>query len=440
MVLFENRSVGLIEDDAIMGESLSHSLSLEGFDVQWWQTGEEAIEALSTEPLPDALICDVRLPDMSGEDVFHKVGENIANLPVLFMTAYGDIDDAVRLMRAGACDYVTKPFDMPQFLNRLGAVIPRELPSADSVLGASRALQDIDTFLQRIANQTAPILLTGETGVGKEVCARHLHTLSGAQSPFMAVNCAAIPDELLESEIFGHERGAFTGATKRHVGYAERAGSGVLFLDEIGELPPKLQAKLLRLIEERSFVRVGGESDVPFRARVITATNIDLSAAALDGRFREDLLYRLNTFCVEVPPLRDRPEDIPWLLDRFFTQFVTTGESSLRGISALAEDAATAHHWPGNARELRNRVERAVALATGDWIMPGDLFPPGPSAVSEAHATPNRPLAEIREAAERRAIESALRDTRGQIKDAADLLGISRTTLWEKMRRLKLDS
>lgn len=440
MVSFENRSVGLIEDDAIMGESLSHSLSLEGVDVKWWQNGEEAIEALTSERLPDALICDIRLPDMSGEDVFRMVGENIPDLPVLFMTAYGDIDDAVRLMRAGACDYVTKPFEMPQFLDRLGALMPSALPATGTVLGVSRALQEIDVFLERIAHQTAPVLLTGETGVGKEICARRLHALADAEAPFMAVNCAAIPDELLESEIFGHERGAFTGATKRHAGYAERAGSGVLFLDEIGELPPKLQAKLLRLIEERSFVRVGGEYQVPFRARVVSATNMDIAGAASEGRFREDLLYRLNTFCIEVPPLRNRPEDISWLLNRFFAQFVTFGSSGLRGISALAEDAALAHHWPGNARELRNRMERAVALATGDWIMPGDLFPPGPSTATEGLAASNRPLAEIRDAAERRAIESALRDTRGQIKEAADLLGISRTTLWEKMKRLKLDS
>jgi len=435
MTPLENRVVGLLEDDPLMGESLTQRLALEGASVRWWQTGREAVEALASTPPPDALICDIRLPDMSGEDVFRSVAANATDLPVLFMTAYGDIDQAVQLMRSGAADYITKPFDMGPFLDRLSALMRERRDDTGPILGVSAAIREVEHFLSRIAGQSGPLLITGETGVGKEVSARHLHALSRPKSPFVAVNCAAIPTDLLESEIFGHEKGAFTGAQSRHLGYAERARDGILFLDEIGEMPVSLQAKLLRLIEDRSFHRVGGETPVPFRARIVTATNRDLSEAIADGRFREDLLFRLDTFSIEIPPLRRRPEDIGWLLDRFVGEFLDASDGRLRGMSALALEAALGHDWPGNARELRNRVERAVALATGELLMPADLFPPRRGAPMEPSASP---LADIRDAAERRAIESALRDTGGQVQEAARLLGISRTTLWEKMKRLGL--
>jgi two-component system, NtrC family, response regulator HydG len=435
MTQLENRVVGLLEDDPLMGESLSQRLSLEGFDVRWWQTGREAVEALAKSSPPDALICDIRLPDMSGEDVFRSVSASTADLPVLFMTAYGDIDQAVQLMRSGAADYITKPFDMGQFLDRLASMMRDRRGEGGSKLGVSAAMREVEYFLTRIAGQSGPLLITGETGVGKEVSARHLHALSNPKSPFVAVNCAAIPADLLESEIFGHEKGAFTGAQNRHLGYAERARDGILFLDEIGEMPTSLQAKLLRLIEDRSFHRIGGETPVPFRARVVTATNRDLSAAISEGRFREDLLFRLDTFSIEIPPLRKRPEDIGWLLDRFVGEFLDVNAGRLRGVSALAVEAALGHDWPGNARELRNRIERAIALAAGELLMPADLFPPRRGGQAE---TSTGPLADIRDAAERRAIEGALRDTAGQVQEAARLLGISRTTLWEKMKRLGL--
>ncbi len=431
----ENRVVGLLEDDPIMGGSLAQRLALEGASVRWWQTGREAVEALASASPPDALICDIRLPDMSGEDVFRSVAASTTDLPVLFMTAYGDIDQAVQLMRSGAADYITKPFDMSQFLDRLSALMRERRDDGRPALGVSSAMREVEHFLSRIAAQPGPVLITGETGVGKEVTARHLHSLSRPKSPFVAVNCAAIPADLLESEIFGHERGAFTGAQSRHLGYAERARDGILFLDEIGEMPASLQAKLLRLIEDRSFHRVGGEAPVHFRARIVTATNCDLCKAIAEGRFREDLLFRLDTFSIEIPPLRKRHEDIGWLLDRFVGEFLDTSTGHLRGTSALAVEAALGHDWPGNARELRNRVERAVALSTGELLMPADLFPP---RRSDQAVSSSGPLADIRDAAERRAIESALRDTGGQVQETARLLGVSRTTLWEKMKRLGL--
>lgn len=436
MSWLENRTIGLVEDDPLMGESLVQRLSLEGSSVRWWHSGQEAVDAIGSNPDIDVLICDVCLPDLDGEQVLETLSRSVADLPVMFMTAYGNIDQAVRLMRSGAMDYVTKPFEMEQFLGRLRMLMRPVNDESAPALGISRQMREIQTLLDRISRQTAPVLITGETGVGKEVCACYLHARACPDSPFVAVNCAAIPAELLESELFGHEKGAFTGAQTRHAGYAERARDGILFLDEIGAMPVALQSKLLRLVEDRSFHRIGGEKAVPFHARVVAATNRDLLAAVRDGWFREDLLYRLDTFTIDVPPLRERPDDIVWLLDRFFTRFAQSSESDVKGLSALASDAARDYSWPGNIRELRNRVERATALAMGQWLMPADLFPP--RHVSAAGESSGAPLVDVRNAAERRAINSALRDTGGHVREAARLLGVSRTTLWEKMKKLGL--
>ena len=427
----EHRVIGLLEDDPIMGESLVQRLALEGTVVRWWTTGREALAEIE-KAKPEAVICDIRLPDMSGEDVFRAVADREAAPPFLFITGYGDIDQAVHLIRAGAGDYLTKPFDMPVFLDRLSGLLPPPQPELSSVLGVSAAMRTVERTLLRLARVRSTLLLTGETGVGKEVCARFHHQTSAISGPFMAVNCAAIPADLLEAEIFGHERGAFTGAQGRHLGWAERAGEGTLFLDEIGDLAPALQAKLLRLAEDRQFHRVGGETPVPFRARIVCATNADLEKRVRDGRFREDLYYRINVVSIVIPPLRERPDDIGWLLDRFFDEFNTEGE--LAGVSGLAEEAALSHPWPGNVRELRNRVERAVALTLGPWLMPGDLFPE--SAETGVHPAAMPSLEDARLAAERRHILRALASTGGEIIPAAKVLGISRTTLWEKMRRL----
>lgn len=427
----EHRVVGLLEDDPIMGESLVQRLTLEGTVVRWWTTGREALAELE-KAKPEAVICDIRLPDMSGEEVFRAIAGHDAAPPFLFITGYGDIDQAVNLIRSGAADYLTKPFDMPVFLDRLSGLLPPPQTGAAHVLGISKAMRSVEQTLLRVARVRATVLLTGETGVGKEVSARFLHAATGSTGPFMAVNCAAIPADLLEAELFGHERGSFTGAQARHLGWAERAGEGTLFLDEIGDLAPSLQAKLLRLVEDRQFYRVGGETAVTFRARVICATNADLEKRVRDGRFREDLLYRINVVSIAVPPLRDRQEDIGWLLDQFFDQFNSGGE--LAGVSGLAEEAALAHPWPGNVRELRNRVERGVALGLGPWLLPGDLFPEAVDSISHATALPS--LEEARLATERRHILRALALTGGEIIPAAKALGVSRTTLWEKMRRL----
>lgn len=438
-MLLEGRSIAIIEDDPIMGESLWQALSLEGAEVSWWRDGQAARHGLITQK-PDAVICDIRLPDTSGADLFRLACTNQRLPPFLFMTAYGQIDEAVGLLRAGAGDYVTKPFQIDALIERLDALLTaRRDPEANGVLGVSAAMQHVETMLRRVADQHSTILLTGPTGCGKEVAASFLHTISSrSEAPFVAVNCAALPADLMESELFGHERGAFTGAHAQHRGFADRSGSGILFLDEIGELPANLQAKLLRLLEQRVFTRVGGEKELPFKARVVCASNRDLAEAAAAGRFRDDLYHRINTIEIRIPPLADRRKDIEPLLAHFFNAFVQLSSTGLHGFASTTVELAHAHDWPGNVRELRNRVERAVALAPGEWIMPSDMFPDMTSGTRGKASDEFMKLADVRALAERRQIERALSETEGNSTEAAKLLGISRTTLWEKMRKHRI--
>ena len=432
-MLLEGRVVGLVEDDPVMGESLVQSLSLEGCHVDWWKTGAEAMRGLRATS-PDLVICDIKLPDINGDDLFRQLAAAASVPPFLFVTAYGDIDQAVAIMRAGGSDYVTKPFDTGAFIERARSLIQRNpMMRSDAVLGVSDAMRDVEAMLRRICDLTSPLLVTGETGAGKEVCTRFLHRISQhSKEPFIAVNCAAIPAGVMENELFGH-KGA--GPNGFHRGFAERTRSGILFLDEVAELPLQLQAKLLWLVETREFNRVGGEQLLQFHGRIVCSTNSDLAAAIRDGRFREDLYYRINVMRVELPSLKSRPDDIPWLMDLFFEHFRGGDHSVIKGFSTLAQEAALEYNWPGNVRELKNRVERAVTLANGEWIMPLDMFPDLVELehpLVKAFAT----LSETRDLAERRQIERAIKETNGQIIEAAKLLGISRTTLWEKMRRL----
>lgn len=434
-MLLEGRVVGLVEDDPVMGESLVQCLSLEGCHVNWWKTGQGALRGLRAIS-PDLVVCDIRLPDLSGDELFRQLAASSSVPPFLFVTAYGDIDQAVEIMRAGGGDYVTKPFEIGAFIERARALIQRNPVSrADAVLGVSTEIREVESLLRRVASLPSPLLISGETGTGKEVCARFLHRISQhSKEPFIAVNCAAIPADVMENELFGY-RGA--GAHGFHRGFAERTRSGILFLDEVAELSTHLQARLLRLVETREFSRVGGEQLMQFHGRIVCSTNQDLTAAIRERRFREDLYYRINVMRVELPTLKSRNDDIPWLMELFLEQFKGGDRCHIRGFSALAQEVALEHDWPGNVRELRNRVERAVALANGDWIMPADMFPElaQPQAADQAvFAT----LSEARDSAERRQIERVLRLTGGQIIETAKLLGVSRTTLWDKMRRLGL--
>jgi DNA-binding NtrC family response regulator len=432
-MLLEGRVVGLVEDDPVMGESLVQSLALEGCRVDWWKTGEDALRGLRATS-PDLVVCDMRLPDLQGDDLFRRLAATTSVPPFLFVTAFGDIDQAVAVMRAGAGDYVTKPFEMATFIERAKALIQRTTVSkSENVLGLSEAMRSVEATLRRICDSTTPVLLTGETGVGKEVCARFLHGISmRSQEPFIAVNCAAIPNDVMERELFGH-RG--TSRQAFHHGFAERTRGGVLFFDEVSELALPLQAKILRLVEVREYHRVGGEQLMQFRGRIVCSSNRYLPALIEQQKFRADLFYRINAVTIEVPPLRSRPDDIPWLIEYYLGHFGRADEAGPRCVSTLTYEAALEHDWPGNVRELRNRVERAAALTKTEWIMPSDLFPDRSRPLSpESHQFAT--LSEARDDAERRQIERALKETGGQIIEAAGLLGVSRTTLWDKMRRL----
>lgn len=439
MPSLERTRIAIIEDDPIMGESLAQRLTLEGYETVWWQTGRAALEGLRKQR-PDLVVCDMRLPDMTGEEMFRSALPEMTGEPILFITAYGTIDEAVRLIRAGANDYLAKPFQMSEFLSRIEHLLDaRGRDEATGALGQSAAMRRVEAVLRRVANLDSTLLLTGESGVGKEVAARFVHQVSRrAVAPFVAVNCAAIPTNLLESELFGHERGAFTGAVQRHAGYAERAGDGILFLDEVSELPSELQAKLLRLVQDRDFLRLGGERPVSFTARLVCATNAELEQRVASGQFRRDLYFRINVIPIEIAPLRDRDADILPLLRHYVGHFSESFGSEVRGLTTRAEAAALAHSWPGNVRELRHRAERAVALATSPWIDAHDLFPDLEPHRDEPGGTDMAPLTAVRAEAERRHIVAALERAGGQPKRAAELLGISRTTLWEKMRKLGL--
>jgi DNA-binding NtrC family response regulator len=434
----ERVTIGVIEDDHVMGGTLVHRLELEGYAARWWRTGEEAIEGLRAAR-PDLIVCDIRLPDMSGEDVFLRVLPSLAGTPFLFVTAFGQIEQAVRLTKAGAVDYIAKPYAITDLLERIPRLI-RSRPGAVGALGASEPMRRIETLLRRVADVDSSLLFVGESGVGKEVAARFVHGISArGRSPFIAVNCAAIPNELMESELFGHEKGSFTGAHARHHGYVERARDGVLFLDEVGELPLPVQAKLLRLLQERSFTRLGGESAIRVPARIVCATNADLEQAVADGRFRRDLYYRIDVVRVTVAPLRERADDVLPLAAGFLREFCGAFGREVHGFTPAAEQALLAHDWPGNVRELRNRVERAVALAEAPWIGPATLFPSelvDPRPLEEILPS----LAEIRERAERHHIRAALARVGGRVDEAAKLLGVARSTLFEKMRKLAVDA
>jgi DNA-binding NtrC family response regulator len=430
--------LGIVEDDPIMGESLRTRLALEGYRVEWWRSGNEAVRHLAEPDVSvNLVLCDIRLPDVNGEEVFAKVNR-FHSVPFLFMSGFAEIDQAVRLMKSGAVDFITKPFDMTMLLERLKSILSAHtLGDVEAPLGPSAAMRQTQMIIKRYANHSLPVLFQGETGTGKEVCARYLHRVSPrAGQPFMAVNCAAIPSELLESELFGHEKGAFTGAHQTHRGYAERAGQGILFLDEIGDMPIQLQSKLLRLLEDGAFYRLGSEQPIPFQARIVCATHHDLTAA---GQFRQDLYYRLSTLPLELPPLRQRPEDVLWLAKLFLDDFLEGQDSRVHGIGLLGEEALIAHSWPGNVRELRNRVQRAAAVCDNPWLMPHDFFPERGRSEPGLSIAETTTLSDARDVAERRQILNALSANGGHVSQTAQALGISRTTLWGKMKRLEID-
>ena len=358
----------LVEDDPILGPALLQRLALEGFDAHLAATGANAVAAARARA-PDIVLSDIRLPDFDGEALWRKLVEAIGPVPTWFMTAHGDIAQAVRLVKGGARDYLTKPVDIDGLIAALGGA---RIPQRTKSLGAAPAMRALEAQLQKAARADLPVLLSGETGSGKEVTARFLHEASARKTaPFVAINCAAIPRDLAESLLFGHEKGAFTGATARRQGVAEEAAGGTLFLDEIAELPLDLQTKLLRLVEAREFRPLGAKADLPLRARIVAATHADLAERVRAGAFREDLYFRLNVIALAVPPLRARTEDIATLARGFLPA------APRKEFTPEAIDALIAHDWPGNVREAaqsrrarggagRRRHDRRGRSVSGD--------------------------------------------------------------------------
>ncbi|MFZ5558443.1 MAG: sigma-54-dependent transcriptional regulator [Pseudomonadota bacterium] len=426
----------LVEDDQIMGESLVDRFHLDGYAVDWHRDAEAAMAAIRDRRYA-LVISDVRLPGTSGEEMFTRLREEVPALPpFLFITGYGSIDRAVRLLKLGAADYVTKPFDLDEFVEKIRTLaVQHAAPvAAGGELGLSPAMRRLAETLPRLAQRASAVLISGESGVGKEWVARQIHHLADGAAPFVAVNCGAITESLMEAELFGHERGAFTGAVRSHRGVFEQAHGGTLFLDEIGEMPLPMQVKLLRAIQERAVVRVGGERSIPVTLRLICATNQDLKALTEQGRFREDLYYRINVIHLRVPALRERREDILWFAERFLEDFAREHGTPRRRLSADSERALLAYPWPGNLRELRHCVERACILCSAGDLAPEAFFEPAQlDALPVQSAAAN--LASYLQECEAAYITQALRGNCWQIGRTAAALGISRKNLWEKMTR-----
>ncbi|CAO3362510.1 sigma-54-dependent transcriptional regulator [Azospirillum melinis] len=440
-----------IDDELAMRVSVTQWLQLAGFAAQGFETPQPALDLLSPD-FPGVLVTDVRMPRMDGMAVLERALERDADLPVILVTGHGDVALAVEAMRRGAYDFIEKPFEP----DNLVAVIRRAAEKRRLVLenrglrrrvsgsgiearliGTSPAIAELRRDLIDLAATSASVLIHGETGTGKELVARCLHDFGsrGEKGAFVAVNCGAIPDSMAESELFGHEPGAFTGATQRRAGKLEHSSGGTLFLDEIESMPLAIQVKLLRALQERTIERLGSNRQVAVDLRLVAATKIDLLDLSEEGRFRADLYYRLNVAELHIPPLRARAEDIPLLFDYFTAEFAARHGREPRPLEPADLDALLAHDWPGNVRELRNLAERHV-LSVGRSGVAGLLRrrPVG----GETAATP-RALADQVDAFEKRAIEQALERCKGDIKAVMDLLDIPRRTLNEKMARHGLD-
>jgi DNA-binding NtrC family response regulator len=430
----------LIEDDPIMGEALSDRLDLEDFECDWFKTGRDAIQAL-THKKYDAVISDIQLPDINGEDLFVQLKATATTLPpFIFTTGYGTIDRAVRLLKLGAHDYLTKPLDIRALLEIVKRLCVESRPPivGENNLGISSAMRTVESLLPRIAQNSTSVLITGESGVGKEWVARALHLQhdpTGA-TPFIAVNCGALTETLLESELFGHVRGSFTGAVRDKKGVFELAIGGTLFLDEIGEMSPTMQVKLLRAIQERQIVRVGGEMPISVDIRLVCATHQDLKKMVEEDKFREDLYYRIHVIHLHIPPLRERKEDIPWLAGRLLETW-SAEHSDPRTLHRSAEKALLDHPWPGNIRELKHCLERACILSQQNLLTAELLFDEVPMAPPE-HIQSIESLNEYLHACERKFIQDILRSHGGHIFETATALGISRKNLWEKMKKLEI--
>lgn len=440
----------IVDDDRSMCEALGAGLQRRGYEATWVTSAAEAMELIESTSL-DCVVTDLRMPGMDGLELCERIVTNRPDVPVIAITAFGSLETAIAAIRVGAYDFVTKPLDLDALVVALERAVQhrflqkevrrlRELvgtePQFEELLGTSRPMKKVRSLLRRIAATDSSVLITGESGTGKEVAARALHASGPRRNgPFVAINCAAMPESLLESELFGHARGAFTDARTARSGLFVAADGGTLLLDEIGELPLALQPKLLRALQERQIRPVGGTAEVPFDARLVATTNRDLETAVEDGRFREDLYYRINVIHVEIPPLRARGTDVLLLAQHFLRHYADESGRNVRGLSPDAAQRLLDYVWPGNVRELQNCIERAVALTRYEQVTVEDL-PEKIRAYRASHVLvasndPGElvPLEEV----ERRYILRVMEAAGGNKTLAANILGLGRKTLYRKL-------
>ena len=445
----------IVDDEPSLRKVLRAHLGRAGYEVETAEDGEAAVQALDEAPF-DLVVSDLRMPRMDGMGLLGWCRTHHPGLPVVLITAHGTVDSAVEAIKQGAYDYITKPFDQEE----LRSIISRALATEErsrrrlqvgengrfDIIGRTPAMRGVFDLVDKIASSPTTVLVTGESGTGKELVARAIHQQSNRTSePFIQVNCGAIPENLFESELFGHERGAFTGAVTSRPGRFELANGGTLFLDEIGELPRDMQVKLLRVLQERRFERVGGVRSIEVDVRLVAATNRDLATEVKAGRFREDLYYRLNVVPVRLPALRERPDDIPLLVEHFISRFNKRLDRAVEGVTPEATAAMMAHPWPGNIRELENLIERAVLLSEAPMISLGAM--PGLEGPSSA---PSERPADIEDMGlkdyvraytaklERARIRRVLDAEGGNVTRAARRLEISRKSLQMKMKEYGL--
>ncbi|MGI5096028.1 sigma-54-dependent Fis family transcriptional regulator [Treponema socranskii] len=437
----------IIDDEKNIREGLGAAFEMEGYEVRLAANGKEGLDLIAKGDI-DLVITDLRMDGISGEEVLRRVTTETPGIPVIVLTGHGSIDAAVDAMRNGAYDFLTKPLN----LDRLSMLVKRalerrelslqhtqlkaEVSSAhtlDNMIGKSGEMQKVFTLIKKVAPTKASVLITGESGVGKELVADAIHNLSPRSAHEMIkVHCAALSETLLESELFGHEKGAYTGAEKMQKGRFELAHESTIFLDEIGEVNASVQVKLLRVLQDHKIIRVGGEKTIDIDVRVIAATNRDMEKEVKEGRFREDLYYRLNVVHIAVPPLRERRDDIPLLLNAFLKEYAKENGKNITGIDNRARALLYKYDWPGNIRELRNCIESAVVMCGGNEITPEDL----PPTVSTSIAAPSItiPVGTTLDDAEKAIICENLAANKGNKSKTADILGIGRKTLHRKLQ------
>ncbi|MFP4204924.1 MAG: sigma-54-dependent transcriptional regulator [Spirochaetaceae bacterium] len=445
-------NVLIVDDEKNIRQGLGKALEMDGHHVLLAEDGQEALDIIHEEEV-DLIIADLRMPRLSGEELLRRVVDQWPTIPVIILTGHGTIETAVQAMRDGAFDFLTKPVN----LDRLSLLVRRALSTRElvmqhhrmqeeldnqrrfsNIIGKSSAMHRIFDVVRQVAPTKASVMITGESGVGKELVADALHNLSDRRDkPFIKVHCAALSETLLESELFGHEKGSFTGAVARKRGRFELAHMGSIFLDEIGEISQNVQIKILRVLQEKKFERVGGEETIEVDTRIISATNKDLKAEIERGTFREDLYYRLNVVNIDIPPLRERKEDIPLLVSAFIKEFAQENNKPVEGIDHKANALLYNYSWPGNVRELRNCIESALVMCKGTIITPDDL----PPSITESSGSNDIriPVGSTLAEAEREIIRSTLNAHNGNKSRTAEVLGIGRKTLHRKIADYHLD-